>query len=224
MERVDRLPLHPVRIASVPEHDPVIVRFLGPLQGLPTHHTRKEGSVACEGDICPPAIHRLKRVWKFYGAAEEWRHSEKVWRPCVLEVTECLEELLRGRRLRGEVWMLIREGDRGKSSRVTGTLCETLSDVMLTAEFDIYPVLQRRYRVEKLLLGLPNPTPPRLLLSDVVAAPPRVPRELLPPPPAPAADPALIKALIAKAMDRLKPAADVQQAGNGTAATKKEGT
>jgi len=176
----DRLPLHPVRILEVPLGGLVSVRFLGPIRGLPTHHTKK-GTMPCEGEgLCPQSNHRLPQVWKFYGACEYWIHSLAMWRPACIEATELLEESLRGRELRGEVWLLTREGQSKRHCRMVGTFCERLSDVALSPDFDIEPVLVRLFGVTNLLLGMPSPKPLRVMLSDVRAPGPRLPEELQP--------------------------------------------
>jgi hypothetical protein len=178
----DRLPLHPVRILSAPFGTVVIVRFLGPIQGLPTHYHAKH-TIACEGDEnCPPAAHKLRQIWKYYGPVEYWLNSHASWRPACLEASEHLEEVLHGRELRGEVWMLTREGDSVKHSVQTGTFCERLSDAQVSPWFDVEPILLRFFRVKKLLLGFQSPVPRRLFLSDAAGRPPRIPEDLLPPP------------------------------------------
>jgi len=98
--------VRPVRVVSVPIEIPLVVRFLGPVMGLETHW-KSSRTIPCPGvDTCPPALHRLGTIWRGYSAAESWDDAAHVWRPSVLEVTECLEETLRGRDLRGEVWAL----------------------------------------------------------------------------------------------------------------------
>jgi hypothetical protein len=179
----DRLPLHPVRVLSVPFGNVIAVRFLGPLQGLPTHFYQRH-TIACEGDAdCPAAAHKQRQVWKYYASSQFWLNSQAVWRSACLEGTEALEEMLYGRELRGEVWMLTREGDTAKKSKVVGTFCERLSDADVPPAFDIEPILLRFYRVKKLLLGLSSPVPRRLLLSDTRAPGPNVPKELQGPTP-----------------------------------------
>jgi hypothetical protein len=188
MSNGDRLPLHPVRILSVPLGALVTVRFLGGIRGMPTHYHNRH-TVPCRGDKdCPPASHKLRAVWKYYGAVEVWLNGPACWRPAVLEATEHLEEQLHGRDLRGEVWMLTREGSSSKRSILTGTFCERLSDVQLSLEFDVEQILLRFFRVESLLLGTPSPVPPRLFLSDVRGKPPVIPDDLRPPTPHEAAE------------------------------------
>jgi hypothetical protein len=176
----NRQPLHPVRIVSVPWGDLLTVRFLAGIKGLVTHYQGKR-SVACLGEKdCPPTTHRLKPVHKFYGPCETWDGLRHVWRPGVLEVTEHLEEQLRHRELRGEVWLLDRTGKSMRQSLVTGLFCERLPEEQVSQAFDIVPVLQRFYRVTTLLLGVPSPLPARLLLSDVAGPAPRLPEQLSP--------------------------------------------
>ncbi len=205
MSTGDRLPLHPVRILNVPLGAIVTVRFLGGIRGMPTHFHNRH-TVPCLGDKdCPPASHKLRAVWKYYGAVETWVNSAAVWRPAVLEATEHLEEQLHGRELRGEVWMLTRDGNSSKRSILAGTFCERLSDVQLSPEFDVVPILQRFFRVERLLLGMPSPVPPRVFLSDVHGRAPEIPEDLRPPTPAEAeANRQQFKSLIEKLAGRGK--------------------
>jgi hypothetical protein len=170
----DRLPLSPVRIFSVPLNVLVYVRFLDAIRGLPTHFYSGR-SVPCQGQECLPAAHKGRQVWKFYGPGEVWEPGPKLWRPWVLEITENLEEQLRGLQLRGQVWALERSGKTPKKSVVTGMYCETLDERSVPRPFDVESVLMRFFRVATLNLGLPSPIPPRLLLSPREGKEPQLP-------------------------------------------------
>jgi hypothetical protein len=213
MENGDRLPLHPVRILKVPLGALVTVRFLGPIRGLPTHYFQRH-TVPCRGDKeCPPGPHKQRAVWKYYGAVEAWINDAACWRPAVIEATEHLEEVLHGRELRGEIWMLTRDGTSSKRSVMSGTFCQRLSDAQLSLEFDVEPILLRFFRVERLLLGLPSPVPPRVFLSDVPGKPPVIPEDLRPPTPAEAAENRkAFKSLVGEFMKRGKLSADQTEA------------
>jgi hypothetical protein len=134
-------------------------------------------------------LHRAGTFFKAYAAVEEWIPHIAKWRPCVLEATASLEEYLRDRILRGEVWMLMREDKTASTSPVHAAYLETIPVHQVSPPFEILPVLQRLFNRLDLLLDVPNPTPRRVVLADVVAAPPTLPADLLPPPP-PAEDPA----------------------------------
>lgn len=170
----------PVRILSVHHDQPVAVRFLGPLLGLNTHwHSGR--SIPCPGPAdCPASIHRTRTVYKAYAPVESWDGACKVWRPSVLEATEHLEETLRGRQLRGQVWILSRASERGKTDPVIGIFCEELAESAVSKPFDIVPVLLRFFHVSTLNLGVANPLPPKLVLEAVAGAPPNLPQDLLP--------------------------------------------
>jgi hypothetical protein len=173
----DRLPLSPVRVFSPCLGVPVHVRFLAEIRGLPTHYYARR-TIACEGAACLPAAHKGRPIWKFYGPAEAWDEMKRLWNPVVLEVTENLEETLRGRTLRGEVWCLLRSGKTQAKSVVTGFYCETLQETAISRPFDVEPVLQRLFRVHVLNLGQPSPIPPRLMLSPKEGQAPRDPAGL----------------------------------------------
>jgi hypothetical protein len=205
MSAGDRLPLSAVRIKSVPLGDVLTVRFLGPIRPLPTHHVGKR-TVACEGEkSCPHAAHQIRPIWKWYGPVEWWVARPQVWRPAILEVTEHLEEVLHGRELRGEIWGLTREGESSRKSACTGTYYQTLPEDQLSQPFDVEPILQRFFRVQKLLLDMPCPIPSRVFLSDVRGPAPEIPEDIRPASrQSKAEDREKVKAVLAKMMDRAR--------------------
>lgn len=175
--------LNAVRILAVPLVPPIHVKFLGALRGLLTHWS-KSHSVPCDGpDKCPVALHRTGTFFKAYAPVEWWVAHVGRWRPAVLEGTANLEERLRGRTLRGEVWLLSREKETDKASPVLARYCESLPEPSLSPAFDILPVLQRVFNREELLLDVANPTPRKVLLPEVAGAPPALPDDLKPAPP-----------------------------------------
>lgn len=184
MATSSRSDLHPspVRVLSVPADNPMCVRFLADVLGLDTHW--KSGrTIPCSGvGECPVSLHRLGIIWRGYAPVEVWEPAPKLWRPFVLEVTESLEETLRGRQLRGEVWALSRSEDRGRSSPVIGVYCESLREAAVSPAFDVQPILLRLFHVSSLNLGSRNPLPPRLLLEAVPGEAPHLPPDLQPKP------------------------------------------
>lgn len=173
-----RKPSSPVQVLSVPVNLPVCVRFLGPVLGLDTHW-RSGRTIPCPGpDECPVSLHRTALIWKGYGPVEAWESSCRHWRSFVLEVTESLEEDLRGRDLRGEVWQLHRMQKSGKTDPVAGIFCERLPEHSLSKTFDIVPVLLRLFHVPRLTLGTRNPMPPKVVIEPVEGNPPNLPLEL----------------------------------------------
>ena len=182
-------PANPVKVRSVPLAPPITVKFLGPLRGMLTHWQRGH-SVPCDGpEKCPSSIHRSGTFFKAYAPVEEWISHLGRWRPFVLEATAHLEEYLRGRLLRGEVWLLSRDEGEKATRAVLAAYLETIPEVEVSPAFDILPVLQRLFNRLDLLLDVPNPTPRPVVLGDVAAPPPHIPTDLLPPPPV-AEDPA----------------------------------
>jgi hypothetical protein len=165
----------PVRILPVPPRSPIVVLFLSAVRGLITHWSAKQ-SFACPGDDrCAPAIHRCRSLWKGYAAVECWQFDVSAWIPAVLEVTENLEEQLRGMRLRGQVWSLERSGTKKKGDPVNGLFLETRKAELVSPAFDIVPALQRLYHTSELKLDVPNPTPSQLLLPPVLRPGPTLP-------------------------------------------------
>lgn len=169
-----------VNILSIPVAPPVHVKFLGPLRGLLTHFHGKR-SHACLGQgECPQTIHRSGTFFKSYAPVEWWLPQSGRWRKAVLEATANLEEYLRGRKLRGEVWLLSREDPTKKMSPVIGAYCETLPDNQLSQAFDIEPILLRVYHCTSLKLDVTNPMPSQVWMADSADAPPTVPADIQP--------------------------------------------
>lgn len=95
-----------------------------------------------------------------------------MWYPAVLVVTEYLEELLRPRDLRGEVWALSKAGGKDRGNPVEGICVERLDPAKMRQPFDVKPVLLRLYHVADIPLGIPNPVEPKILLEPSPDAPP----------------------------------------------------
>jgi hypothetical protein len=162
----------PVHILSVPRTGYIIVAFAGPYRGL-MMHWRQGGSVPClpEPD-CPQATHKSGSTWKAYAPCRQWDHAIGCWIPFALEITEALEETLRGRDLRGEVWRLSRARKKKKPGAVQGVLEERRDDPSLMVAFDVRQVIERRYHCGPLLWDIPNPVHPKLTVETTDAPPP----------------------------------------------------
>jgi len=165
----------PVEIFSVQPGQGAYYRFLGDLLGLNTHWTGKR-TVPCDGEgTCQQALHRLRLIFKAYAPVEKWVPANQHWLPGVLEATEHLEEQLRSRQLRGEVWNLSRGKTGGKSDPVVGVYSETFNEERLRPAFDILPVLLRFYHVPTLVLGVQNRLTPKVLLEPTHGDQPKLP-------------------------------------------------
>lgn len=160
-----------VELVPTPSDRAITVRFLGAILGMLTHWTGKDGSKACPGwERCPTADHRKKTVWKGYAPVEYFRPPPfQDWCPAVFEVTERMEEILRGRELRGESWSFIRRPGRHGNQEVASQFLESMNPAALRPEFPVEPVLFRVYRVLEIALGVANPLPPRLILEPTPA-------------------------------------------------------
>jgi len=168
-----------VQVLSVPDNLPIIVRFLGPVLGLETHW-RSGRSIPCPGPgDCPSTIHRTGTIWKGYAPVEAWEPANRHWRSWVLEVTESLEEQLRGRDLRGEVWILSRIRKHGKADPINAVYSERFPEEKLSKCFEIHPVLIRLFHVSELRLGACNPLPPKVMIEPVKGDAPTLPPELV---------------------------------------------
>jgi len=161
---------HVVQLLTVPKAGQVVVVFLGPYRGILTHYVRGE-TVPCAGDVdCPTPVHRVHPVWKGYAPVRYHQPAGDWWFPAVLEITECLEELLRGRHLAGELWEVFRGAGKRRTRPVGGRYLETRHVDGVFDTFDVVPVLQRRYHGRPLVLDVANPVTPRVILP-VVSAP-----------------------------------------------------
>jgi len=204
----------PVEIFSVQPGTATFYRFLDNLQGLNTHWNGKR-TVPCDGEgTCPASLHRGRTIFKAYAPAELWKPAERHWLPGVLEATEALEEQLRGRQLRGEVWMLKRGGEGRKDDPVFGVYSETYNGENLRPAFDIVPVLLRFYHVPRLVLGVENALPAKLLLDPAQGDQPKLPFILEPSdPPRPDQEEIdRLKALSGKMAERFKATAQADTA------------
>jgi hypothetical protein len=150
----------PIRVESPKVGEALVVCFLGPYAGLETHFWRGI-TYACLGDSdCNPGYHRTRKIWKGYAPVQRWDLQSELWHAAVLEITEGAEHLLRGRRLRGELWVWSREGKK-RNGMVTGVQEETLPDDQVQACFDLLPVMQRFYHSNAIVLDAKNILPPK---------------------------------------------------------------
>lgn len=150
----------------------IAVLFCGPLEGLLVH--RFQGRpLGCPGEeSCPTAVHRARTLWYGYAPARVWRPLQQDWAAGVVEITEALEELLRSRHLRRELWLLHRHNQRKKTGPVSGVLLETRAEEDTPAPFDVRPALYRLYHTNTLNLGVANPLPAKVVLPAVRLPPP----------------------------------------------------
>lgn len=164
--------VEPVRILPVPLTGEIAVLFCGPLAGLLVH--RQQGRpIACPGEgSCPTATHRGRTLYYGYAPVRAWRPQRGDWAAVVLEATEHLEELLRGRTLRGELWLLARATDRKRTGPVGGVYLETRPEAEVPPPFDVRPALARLYHTTELALGVANPLPARVVIPPAQLAPP----------------------------------------------------
>lgn len=161
-----------VRVIPVPPTGLLTVLVCGPLVGILTHWRagRRGRSMPCPGhEACPPNLHRVGATWYGYAPARVFEGARQLWRPAVLEITESLEELWRGRDLAGQVWGLMREKSGG---RVEALYLESRVDELLTSTFDVRPAVARMYHTGEIKWGVANPTPPRVMASAVEAVGP----------------------------------------------------
>lgn len=152
-----------VRIEGVPRGYGIVVVFAGPIVGLLTHWASGR-SQACPGaGKCPPNFHRSRTVWKGYAPVRRWQPVQAAWCAAVLEVTEALEEQLRGRELCGEMWHLMRSLNGKKSGAVGGIFYSRRTEAALLKNFDVVAPIQRLYHTLDLEFGAVNALPAKIL-------------------------------------------------------------
>lgn len=164
--------LRAVRVLSVAEGEASVVRFLGGYDGAIMHYVGGRAR-PCQGEReCPAPIHRQETFWRGWAAVEEWSEQAQVWFPAVLVITAHLEEILRGRALRGEVWALTRRTGKKRGNAVDGLFLEQRDPSQLRGSFEWKSILLRLYNLRDFPLGVRNPTPPRVMLEASTDAPP----------------------------------------------------
>jgi hypothetical protein len=158
----------PVRVLSLKRRESATVLFLGCYRGVWTHYAGGQ-TILCPGpDRCTlPGHGRLKRFWKGYAAGEIWREKEDLWLPVIVEITSTLEERLRGRTLRGEVWTLTRKHGKKATTPLLGEFLTTIGPPILSPAFDLEAPLKRFFGVETLGPDVENPAIPQLCLPPV---------------------------------------------------------
>lgn len=160
-----RAGVRPVRVTSIGKNTASTVRFLDQVRGVLIHRQGKVQKPCTEPDPCPGPYHRWQTLWKGYAPAEVWSQQEQVWWPTVLEVTEALEESLRGHALRGSSWLLTRPQPSEKPCPVLGRFLKRYPDDQVRKPFPIEPVLCRLFHVASIRLETANPLQPKILLE-----------------------------------------------------------
>lgn len=163
---------HLPQVVSVPKQGELIVCFLTPLDGVMTHYTR-EGTCPCPGeDRCPAAVHRIRPIYRGYAGVVCHVPGTDQWAPEVLEVSEHLEEVLRGRFLPGEVWALSRKTGKRRARPCVGRYLETRPIDGVFDAWDFHPVVCRMYHTDDICWGALNPVAPRIVVQMRAAPPP----------------------------------------------------
>lgn len=151
----------PVVVVGPRKGSPLVVRLLGPWQGVwlhwcfPDEGLPKGRSVPCMGDNCQ-FDHLIELpFWYGYAPAQlskyeyknEGRDRVHVWKPCICPVTEKMAlEILADREPRGLVVQLT----RGDVHREIGAeILETPMPSDLMPPFDVRPILKRMWGIRQ---------------------------------------------------------------------------
>ena len=152
-----------VRLIRAPKAGVITCTFLGPYLGSLEHWDKKR-TLPCLGDECPPIRHHLRQVYYAYAPVEVWLGPAQAWAAAVFQLTSNLEELLRGRNLRGETWSFMRTREGDANSEVTGVFLDHQTLELIPREFDVKRILLRITKEDFPLLGIKNNTPERVAM------------------------------------------------------------
>jgi hypothetical protein len=117
-----------IEIVRPPEEGFLIVRFLGEPRGIYQHwirgkgrHERSKGQ-ACPGEEACGKFHQQNcPEWVGFASVERWRPGQyQDWCPCVLQVSEGLQQRLAGHELRGTQWKVFKVLGRHGKMECTG--------------------------------------------------------------------------------------------------------
>jgi hypothetical protein len=102
-----------------------------------------------------------------YAPGRAYTPSTGLWKAQVLQITAALEQTLRGRVLRGEIWALARQQHKLGRGQMTGRYLGQAPPEQLHPAFDVTPTLQLAFGEVYFPLDSPNPFPDRLIVEDV---------------------------------------------------------
>lgn len=171
----------PLRIHAAPKAGAAVICFAGPIEGVLTHWPHAH-SVLCAGvDDCPKSLHSGKTIWKGFAAGWVWDRLSRTWFPVAQEITECLEEIMRGRDLVGEVWLLERKGKGRKNDPVMGRFLERRDEPELCTPFNVRLCVERSYHTSRVRWGVANPLPAKTMVDPIAVRGPRAPDDWTPP-------------------------------------------
>lgn len=168
-----------VRVLRVDPDTPAVVLFLGPFMGHLEHWVSK-GTLPCLGTSGNCPNHSRGRLLFYAYAAVLWQ-DPRTNRPdpWILQATASLEEQLRGIDLRGQVWLIARDPEGGKTGELTGKLVEKREADKQPPAFPIVPHLKRMFQVRDLNIPVSNPNPAKVV-PEVAEVPPLVLAEVKP--------------------------------------------
>lgn len=148
------------------EGDGQYIRLLSDvIYGMKTHYVGKKG-YACKGELCNPLHHKRDTTWRGYIAAERWDKADRKWFPICFEMSEAMELDFRHRLARGQTWFVWREPcSEGKKSPQQARYVPGKDSLEIPLAFDIRPVVQALYHLERLPPTVKNPQPDRVIVG-----------------------------------------------------------
>jgi hypothetical protein len=162
-----------LELFKLPDNLHVAVKFLANAVWLPTHY-HPGGSIYCFGaGKCLASAHRSRVIWKGYSPVQVWHPTTKRWVSFVFEVTEELGRRFGRRSLRGEIWLIHRDGKKSEQAPIVGELSEELPAEVVSDAFSIEGVLYDLYRVHDPETHDFPPLPERLYLPELEGPAPK---------------------------------------------------
>jgi len=140
----------------------------------------------CLGDQKSCPYHRDPFRFYAYAPGLVYESATGLWLPVVVQCTSALEQQLRGRSIRGEIWALTREQHKFDRGAILGQFLQHNQDKDLEPEFSVLPTLQNAFGCVVVPLGDDNPFPDKLLKPPVALDMANPPEEIKPTTPPPA--------------------------------------
>lgn len=157
-----------IEVLAIKDGQSHFVRLLSPRYGgCMTHYFKGKGSRYCAGAECMYLCSKLEKTWKGYCAVEQWMPRTKTYRPYVLEMTERLEQDMRGIYARGQLWECYKHARvDGKAQPVQGKLQPDQAWKHLPPEFDWQAVVKNMYHCASMDFSVSNPLAARVVLAE----------------------------------------------------------
>lgn len=150
-----------VRIWRAPEVGFATVRLLGDVETMhahwpPSSGKRQKPAFACSGAReCSPAVHRLRTVWQGYAPADYWCDHDRVWKPCVCQITPNWYQAMRAVKVRGSVWKVERVENDCATLEIMAALVRKDDPAKLRSDINVRATVARACGTTEIWWGAP---------------------------------------------------------------------